>query len=169
MAKEFKTKQNKVTTINPFVEGYSVAFVKFNEGYSLIPEDSATGREWGYFVALRDDEGTISGKILSRNSLMAKDYRSTTDKDLPARPQFAGVATAQLARKGLPYLESIAGKWLSITSTHDILRRITIDGSQDFKDCTTVALDLGEGKITAQQIKSIAKDFENELKSWGNF
>lgn len=164
MGKLFK-KENKVTTISPFVQGSFVAFVKYEGGHSLMPSDS--NREWGYFVAIKDESGAISGNIISRNSLMAKAV-TTSDNELP-RPQFKGAVTANLARKGLPFLESIEGKWCEIIDTFDIVRKCTIDGEQSLKDCTTVALDLSEGEITSEQLSAIADNFRAQVESWSNF
>lgn len=165
MAKVFQKGAKKVTTISPFVVGCSVAFVQYESGFSAMPEDS--NREWGYFVAIKDESGAISGNIISRNSLMAKDAHA--EKGAPVRPQFSGSVTANLARKGLPFLESIEGKWLTITETYDIVRRCTIDGEQTEKDCTTVALELGEGKITKAQLDKLGNDFKTQLDNWGSF
>lgn len=167
MAKVFQKGVKKITTISPFVVGCQVAFVKFNEGFSVIPDEPNARREWGYYVAIKDEDGNISGNIISRNSLMAKDCHAS--KNEPARPQFSGSVTANLARKGLPFLESIEDKWLSITETYDIVRRCTIDSEQTEKDCTTIALELGEGKITKAQLDKLGNDFKTQLDNWGSF
>lgn len=167
MSKVFKKGAKKVTTISPFVVGCQIAFVQYNEGFSVMPDEPNARREWGYYVAIKDEDGNISGNIISRNSLMAKDCHAS--KSEPARPQFSGAVTASLARKGLPFLESIEGKWCDITDTYDIVRKTTIDNEQIEKDCLTVALELASGEITANELAKLADDFKNQLESWGNF
>lgn len=167
MPKIFKKGNNSVTTISPFYQGVLVAFVKYEGGFSVVPDDPQYKREWGYFVAVKDEEGNISGNIISRNSLMAKNAHATDSRQ--ARPQFAGAVTAGIARKGLPFLTSIEGKWCKVADTYDIVRKCYIDGEATEKDCTVVALEESEGGITAKKLQALADDFKRQIESWGDF